>query len=93
MVVFGIEVFEHEYYNLTLMRKAPATILDLEANFGLAALDFARIFPNEPHKPMTFYDRSMAGIAVMRGPGHPAGKVGGDPPRLSRGVDGGYRPP
>ena len=26
-----------------------------------------------------FTDRSIAGVAVMRGPGHPAGKVGGDP--------------
>ena len=40
------EVFEHEYYNLNL-RKAPETIFDLEANIGLAALYFARIFPNE----------------------------------------------
>jgi hypothetical protein len=40
------EVFEHEYYNLNL-RKSPETIFDLEANIGLAALYFARIFPNE----------------------------------------------
>ena len=31
------------------------------------------------HKLTTFYDRSIAGVAVIRGPGHPAGKVGGDP--------------
>jgi FkbM family methyltransferase len=39
------EVFEHEYYNLNL-RTAPETILDLGANIGLAAVYFARVFPN-----------------------------------------------
>ena len=28
---------------------------------------------------LTFYDQSSAGVAVMRGLGHPAGQVGGDP--------------
>ncbi len=38
------EVFEHEYYRLRL-RPPPATILDLGANIGLAAIYFARLFP------------------------------------------------
>lgn len=38
------EVFEHEYYRLHL-RPPPATILDLGANIGLAAVYFARLFP------------------------------------------------
>ena len=38
------EVFEHECYALPL-RNPPATILDLGANIGLAAVYFARAFP------------------------------------------------
>lgn len=38
------EVFEHECYALPL-RNQPATILDLGANIGLAAIYFARTFP------------------------------------------------
>jgi hypothetical protein len=38
------EVFEHQYYRLPL-RSAPATILDLGANIGLATVYFARMFP------------------------------------------------
>jgi FkbM family methyltransferase len=39
------EVFEHQYYRLPLARR-PATILDLGANIGLAAVYFARQFPD-----------------------------------------------
>jgi FkbM family methyltransferase len=39
------EVFEHEYYALPLA-DPPATILDLGANIGLAAIYFARAFPD-----------------------------------------------
>ncbi len=38
------EVFEHEYYRVPLARP-PATILDLGANIGLAAIYFSRLFP------------------------------------------------
>jgi FkbM family methyltransferase len=39
------EVFEHQYYRLPLARR-PATILDLGANIGLAAVYLARLFPD-----------------------------------------------
>ncbi len=39
------EVFEHQYYRLPLTQR-PATILDLGANIGLAAVYFARQFPD-----------------------------------------------
>jgi FkbM family methyltransferase len=39
------EVFEHQYYRLALPHRPP-TILDLGANIGLAAVYFARLFPD-----------------------------------------------
>ena len=42
--IFG-EVFEHEYYRLSLPRQ-PATILDLGANAGFTTVYFARAYPD-----------------------------------------------
>ena len=41
--IFG-EVFEHEYYRLSLP-VPPSTILDLRANAGFTAVYFARVYP------------------------------------------------